>query len=126
MIVCAPAVVVKRTQRALVGAFVSAARTAPTGLRRAGRTYMLAYEALIQRQFTQDPAFPGEPVFIVGSGRWVTHHAMAMIMFNLDTMRSTSNALSISLEFLDGRNQHGRLIEYDSIRTGAIGLQSYW
>lgn len=95
-------------------------------LRRGARTYMLAYEALIQRQFTQDPAFPGEPVFIVGSGTWVTHHAMAMVMFNLDTMRSTSNALSISLEFLDGRNQHGQLIEYDTIRTGAIGLQYYW
>jgi hypothetical protein len=95
-------------------------------LRRGARTYMLAYEALIQRQFAQDPNFPGEPVFIVGSGTWVTHHAQAMLMFNLDTLRSTSNALSISLEFFDGRNQHGQLIEYDRFTTGAIGLQYYW
>jgi hypothetical protein len=95
-------------------------------LRRGPRSFMLAYEALIQRQFTQDPAFPGQPVFIVGTGTWVTHHAMAILNFNLDTKRSTSNALAISLEFLDGRNQHGQLIEYDRFTTGAIGLQYYW
>ena len=44
----------------------------------------------------------------------------------LDTLRSTSNALSVSIEYLDGHNQHGQLTAYDTVRTGAIGLQYYW
>jgi hypothetical protein len=95
-------------------------------LRRGARTWMLAYEALLQRQYFHDPAAPGRPVFILGSGHWLTHHAMAILLFNLDTLRSTSNALAISIEFIDGRNQRGQLIEYDTIRTGALAVSYYW
>jgi hypothetical protein len=95
-------------------------------LRRGARTWVLAYEALVQRQFSHDPAAPGEPVFMVNTDHWVTHHAMAMLVFNLDTARSTSNALAFSLELIDGRNQHGQLNEYDTIRTGAVGVSYYW
>jgi hypothetical protein len=95
-------------------------------LRRGARDFVLAYEALIQREYTQDPATPREPVFIVGPGHWVTHHAMASVVFNLDTKRSTSNALALSLEYIHGRNQFGQLIEYDTVDAVAVGVSYYW
>jgi hypothetical protein len=95
-------------------------------LRRGARSYVLAYEALAQHKFVHVPAFAGEPVFALESGYWLTHHAMAMLVFNLDTLRSTSNALALSLEFIDGRNQHGQLVEYATVRTGSLGVSYYW
>jgi hypothetical protein len=106
----------------------SASARGPHGraLRRGARSYVLAYEALIQRQYAHDPAAPGQPVFVVGTGHWVTHHAMAMLVFNLDTLRSTSNALALSIEYIHGRNQRGQLTEYDEVNAGAVGLSYYW
>ena len=95
-------------------------------LRRGARSYVLAYEALSQRKYLHDPTAPGQPLFLMGDGRWLTHHLMAMLVFNLDTERSTSNAIAVAVEFLDGRNQHGQLIEYDSVRTVALSLSYYW
>jgi hypothetical protein len=95
-------------------------------LRRGARAYVLAYEALVQHKYAHDPGFPGQPVFRLDGGAWVTHHAVAMLVFNLDTLRSTSNALALSLELIDGRNQHGQLIEYDSVRTVAAAISYYW
>jgi hypothetical protein len=95
-------------------------------LRRGARSYVLAYEALIQREFFHVAADVGEPVFVTGAGHWVTQHVMAMLVFNLDTHRSTSNALAVSLEYIDGRNQAGQLTEYDTIRTVATALSYYW
>src|SRR5262249_50132897 len=37
-------------------------------LRRGTLDYVLAYEALVQREFSHDPTAPGEPVFIVDPG----------------------------------------------------------
>jgi hypothetical protein len=108
------------------GASSAARGTHGRRLRRGARTWMLAYEALLQQQFSHDPAAPGRPVFLLGTGHWVTHHAMAMLFFNLDTAKSTSNALALSLEFIDGRNQHGQLIAYDTILTGAVGVSYFW
>jgi hypothetical protein len=108
------------------GASSAARGTHGRTLRRGARSYLLAYEALVQRQFAHDPAAPGQPVFVVGNSYWVTHHAVAMLVFNLDTLRSTSNALALSIEYLDGRNQHGQLTEYDKVRSGAVGLSYYW
>ena len=87
---------------------------------------MLAYELLAQHQYTHDPAAPGQPVFLTESGFWLTHHAMAMLIFNLDTLRSTSNALAVSLEYINGRNEHGQLIEYDQLRVAAASVSYYW
>jgi hypothetical protein len=95
-------------------------------LRRGARSYMLAYELLAQHRYRQDPAAPGRPVFLNGDGYWLTHHVMAMLMFNLDTQRSTSNAVAFALEYLGGRNQHGQLVEYDAIRTAAASILYYW
>jgi len=95
-------------------------------LRRGRLDYLLAYEALVQREYSHDPAAPGQPVFIVGQGHWVTHHAVAMLVFNLDTLRSTSNALALSVEYLHGRNQFGQLIEYDQVDAVALGVSYYW
>jgi hypothetical protein len=94
--------------------------------RRGARSYVLAYEALAQHKFAHDPASPGQPVFVLGSGHWLTHHAMAMLVFNLDTMRSTSNALALSLEYIDGRDQHGQLVEYHTIHAIAGAVSYYW
>jgi hypothetical protein len=95
-------------------------------LRRGTLDYVLAYEALVQREFSHDPNAPGEPVFIVGQGHWVTHHAVAMLVFNLDTTRSSSNALALSIEYLHGRNQFGQLIEYAKVDAAALGVSYYW
>jgi hypothetical protein len=105
---------------------VSAAPTRGRRLRRGARSYLLAYEVLAQHEYAHNPAAPGQALFVLGDGHWLTQHAMAMLLFNLDTQRSTSNALALSLEFIDGRNQHGQLIEYDAIRTGAFSLSYYW
>jgi Protein of unknown function (DUF1207) len=95
-------------------------------LRRGARSYILAYELLAQPKFAHDPAAVGEPVFTTVDGHWLTHHAMAMLMFNLDTRRSTSNAMALSLEYIDGRNQHGQLTEYATVQTGAFAFSYYW
>lgn len=102
------------------------AHAAARRLRRGARSYVLAYEVLAQRKYHRDPATPGQAMFIQGDGRWLTHHLMTMLVFNLDTERSTSNAIAVALEYLDGRNQHGQLVEYDSIRTAALSLSYYW
>jgi hypothetical protein len=95
-------------------------------LKRGARSYLLAYELLAQPRYRQDPATPGRPVFLTDDGYWLTHHLMAMLMFNLDTQRSTSNAVAFALEYLDGRNQHGQLVEYATVRTAALSILYYW
>lgn len=89
---------------------------------------MLTYEALSQRQYLHDPdpLRRGQPFFVMGDGRWLTHHLMGMVVLNLDTQRSTSNAIAGAVEYLDGRNQHGQLVEYDSLRTVAVSFSYYW
>ncbi|MEP6652537.1 MAG: hypothetical protein ABJA82_04210 [Myxococcales bacterium] len=97
-------------------------------LHRGTFAYVLSYEALSQRQYLHDPDLlrRGQPVFVMGNGRWLTHHLMAMVVLNLDTERSTSNAIAGAVEYLDGRNQHGQLVEYDSVRTVAVSFSYYW
>lgn len=96
-------------------------------LRRGASAYMIAYELLAQRRFGLAPnAPPGTPIFASQDGYWLTHHVMAIWLWNLDTERSTSNALAFALEYIDGRNQHGQLIVYDSMRTVAASISYYW
>jgi hypothetical protein len=129
----AAAAAIPSTQAEAAAATASppATSSGPHAARRLHRgtvSYVLSYEALSQRQYHHDPdpLRRRQPVFVSGNGRWLTHHVVVMLVMNLDTERSTSNAIAGAVEYLDGRNQHGQLVEYDSVRTVALSISYYW
>lgn len=123
-----PASSPSRADAAETAPITPASPQAARRLHRGTFSYVLSYEALSQRQYLHDPdpQRRGQPAFVMGNGRWLTHHLMAMVVLNLDTQRSTSNAIAGAVEYVDGRNQHGQLVEYDSIRTVAFSFSYYW
>jgi hypothetical protein len=86
----------------------------------------LAYEILLQHRYRHVGPTPGPPVFVTVEGYWQTHHAMLLYLYNLDSERSSSNAVAVGIELLWGRLQHGQLIEYATTRTVAGSLAYYW
>lgn len=85
-----------------------------------------AYELLGKRQYVHAGPNPRAATFSAGSGYWYVQHAMLMLLYNLDTARSSSNALGLSLDWIRGRSPFGQLTEYTRVEALAVGLQYYW
>lgn len=85
-----------------------------------------AYELLGKRQYDHTGANPRTATFAAGSGYWYVQHATLMLLYNLDTARSSSNAVGLSLDWLRGRSPFGQLTAYTSVEAIAVGLQYYW
>jgi hypothetical protein len=49
-----------------------------------------------------------------------------LVLYNLDTARSSSNAVGLSFDWIDGRSPFGQLTEYTTLRTFAMGFEYYW
>jgi hypothetical protein len=85
-----------------------------------------AYELLGKRQYAHTGPNPRAATFSAGSGYWYVQHAMLMLLYNLDTERSSSNALGLSVDWIRGRSPFGQLTEYTRVEAIAVGLQYYW
>jgi len=85
-----------------------------------------AYELLGKRQYDRSGPNPRAASFVAGSGFWYVQHAMLMLLYNLDTERSSSNALGLSVDWIRGRSPFGQLTEYTRVEAIAVGLQYYW
>lgn len=85
-----------------------------------------AYELLGNRQYDHTGANPRAATFAAASGFWYVQHAMLMLLYNLDTERSSSNAVGLSIDWLRGRSPFGQLTEYTRVEAIAVGLQYYW
>jgi hypothetical protein len=59
-------------------------------------------------------------------GWFYVHHAMIMGLYNVDLLRSSSNAIGVSLDWIRGRSAFGQLVEYTTVNTFALGIQYYW
>jgi len=86
----------------------------------------VAYELLGKRQYTHTGMNPRAATFAAGSGYWYVQHAMLMLLYNLDTERSSSNALGLSIDWIRGRSPFGQLTEYTRVEAIAVGMQYYW
>jgi hypothetical protein len=85
-----------------------------------------AYELLGKRQYDRSGPNPRAATFVAGSGFWYVQHAMLMLLYNLDTERSSSNALGVSVDWIRGRSPFGQLTEYTRMEAIAVGMQYYW
>ncbi len=85
-----------------------------------------AYELLAKRQYHHVGPEPGPATFVAGSGFWTIQHAMLIGLYNLDTDRSSSNAVGFSLDWIRGRSPFGQLTEYTHVDTIAGGFEYYW
>ena len=85
-----------------------------------------AYELLGKRQYDRSGPNPRAATFVAGSGYWYVQHAMLMLLYNLDTVRSSSNALGLSVDWIRGRSPFGQLTEYTPVEAIAVGMQYYW
>ena len=85
-----------------------------------------AYELLGKRQYDHTGPNPRTATFTTGTGFWYVQHAMLMLLYNLDTSRSSSNALGLSFDWLRGRSPFGQLTEYTRVDAFGVGLQYYW
>jgi hypothetical protein len=86
----------------------------------------VAYELLAKRQYDHVGAEPGGATFVAGSGFWYVQHATAMALYNLDTQHSSSNAVGLSFDWIQGRSPFGQLTEYAYVKTFALGLVYFW
>lgn len=98
---------------------------------RKGRfSFQLAYELLFQRAFQlypdPHPNVPVEARFIKLDKTWVTHQARLWATYNFDQGHSKSRGLEAGFRYVDGRNQHGQLIEYDSVRQLGVDVAYFW
>lgn len=85
-----------------------------------------AYELLAKRRYDHVGPEPGAATFVSTDGWWYVQHATVMGLYNLDTERSSSNALGLSLDWMDGRSPFGQLTEYTHVNAWAVGLSYYW
>ena len=110
---------VRRDQMAAVRADRSRRRRGAFGLE-------AAYELLGRRQYDHAGPNPRAATFTAGTGFWYVQHAMLMLLYNLDTARSSSNALGLSIDWIRGRSPFGQLTEYTRVEAVAVGVQYYW
>jgi hypothetical protein len=95
--------------------------------RRGAFAFEAAYEVLAKRRYEHVGVEPAGPAtFVSASGYWYVQHAMVMALYNLDTERSSSNAVGFSVDWIYGRSPFGQLTEYTQLRTFAIAMQYYW
>jgi hypothetical protein len=94
--------------------------------RRGAFTVEGAYELLAKRRYDHVGTEPGGAVFASASGFWYVQHATLMGLYNLDTERSSSNAVGLSLDWIRGRSPFGQLTEYTYVDALAVGLSYYW
>jgi hypothetical protein len=95
--------------------------------RRGAFAFEAAYELLAKRRYEHVGIEPAGPAtFVSASGYWYVQHAMVMALYNLDTERSSSNSVGLSVDWIDGRSPFGQLTEYTKLRTFSIGIQYYW
>lgn len=85
-----------------------------------------AYELLAKRRYDHVGPDPGPATFVAGTGSWYTQHAMLIGLYNLDTERSSSNAVGLSIDWIRGRSPFGQLTEYTRVDALAIGFEYYW
>jgi hypothetical protein len=86
----------------------------------------LAYELLAHRQYQHDPMYPRGAAFLPGTGYWCVQHATAIALLNLDTAHSSSNAVGLTFDWIQGRSPFGQLTQYAHVETFAFGLVYYW
>ena len=85
-----------------------------------------AYELLAKRQYDHVGPEPRAATFVAGSGFWYVEHAMLFGLYNLDTERSSSNAVGLSLDWIRGRSPFWQLTEYTRVDAIAIDFEYYW
>ena len=85
-----------------------------------------AYELLAKRRYDHVGPEPGAATFVSADGYWYVQHATVMVLYNLDTERSSSNAVGLSVDWIRGRSPFGQLTEYTHVDTIALGLSYYW
>jgi hypothetical protein len=106
---------------------ITAVQADKTRNRRGAFAFEAAYELLARRRYEHVGVEPAGPAtFMAATGYWYVQHAMVMALYNLDTQRSSSNAVGFSVDWIDGRSPFGQLTEYTTLRAFAIGLQYYW
>jgi hypothetical protein len=105
---------------------VTAVRADHVRRRRGAFTVEGAYELLAKRRYDHVGTEPGGAVFASASGFWYIQHATVMGLYNLDTERSSSNAVGLSLDWIRGRSPFGQLTEYTHVDALALGLEYYW
>lgn len=85
-----------------------------------------AYELVAKRRYQHVGPEPGRATFVADSGFWTIQHAMLIGLYNLDTERSSSNAVGFSLDWIHGRSPFGQLTEYTRVDAIAGGFEYYW
>ncbi|HVR04345.1 MAG TPA: DUF1207 domain-containing protein [Polyangia bacterium] len=85
-----------------------------------------AYELLCKRRYDHMGAEPGPATFAATNSWWPIQHASIMAFYNLDTERSSSNAVGVSLDWIVGRSPFGQLTEYTRVDALALGFSYYW
>jgi len=85
-----------------------------------------AYELLAKRRYDHVGPEPGAATFVATDGWWTVQHASLMAFYNLDTERSSSNAVGLSLDWIVGRSPFGQLTEYAHVNALALGFSYYW
>jgi hypothetical protein len=85
-----------------------------------------AYELNFRRRYAHVGPEPGAADLAAVDGYWRIHHLVLIGLYNLDTSRSSSNAVGLSLEWLSGPSPFGQLTEYAEVHTVAGGLAYYW
>ena len=87
----------------------------------------VAYEAAARSgRYDHVGAEPGGATFVAGSGFWYVQHATAMALYNLDTQHSSSNAVGLSFDWIQGRSPFGQLTEYARVKAFALGVVYFW
>jgi Protein of unknown function (DUF1207) len=94
--------------------------------RRGAFTVEGAYELLAKRRYDHVGVEPGGATFVSADGFWYVQHATVLGLYNLDTERSSSNAVGLSLDWIRGRSPFGQLTEYTHVDTLALGVEYYW
>jgi hypothetical protein len=105
---------------------VTAVRADRVRRRRGAFTVEGAYELLAKRRYDHVGIEPGGAIFVSADGFWYIQHATLLGLYNLDTERSSSNAVGLSLEWIRGRSPFGQLTEYTHVDALAVGLSYYW
>ena len=105
---------------------VTAVRANHVRRRRGAFTVEGAYELLAKRRYDHVGIEPGGAVFASADGFWYVQHATVLGLYNLDTERSSSNAVGLSLDWIRGRSPFGQLTEYTHVDALALGVSYYW
>ena len=86
----------------------------------------VAYELLAKRQYDHVGPLPGPATFVPGTGFWYIQHATFMALYNLDTQHSSSNAVGVTFDWIEGRSPFGQLTQYAYVQALALGLAYFW